>query len=144
MWHGYFGIENLALNDTQRADLINVLRSLGPSSNLLPARLNHWRTRLDGQAAIFEALFSEDALTIAAFQGRLATIFGVQPETIEYAVTTPIFHVLPTPTVVFSRTDTDYLRLALFGGLSASWHESGDECRAYLADFADDWEQVVV
>ena len=41
---------------------------------------------------------------------------------------------------VFSRSGTDYLRFALFGGISASWTESGDECRAYLKANIEDWE----
>ena len=143
MWHGYFGIENLALNDTQRADLVAALQALGPSFDPLPARLNHWRTRLDGQAAIFEALFDEDTLQIPVFKNRLAAIFGVQPDTIDHAVTTPTFQAIPTPVIVFSRTGTDYLRVALFGSLAASWRESGDECRAYLALYQEQWEEPV-
>lgn len=72
MWHGYFGIENLNLNPTQRATLIQALRALGPSSDPLPDRLNHSHTRLDGQAAIFEALFDESVLTVQAWKNRLA------------------------------------------------------------------------
>jgi hypothetical protein len=51
MWQGYFGIENLALNDSQRATLVTELQALGPGSHPSPACLCHWRTRLDGQAA---------------------------------------------------------------------------------------------
>lgn len=40
-----------------------------------------------------------------------------------------------------SREGTGYLRMALFGGLSAAWLESGDEARAYLTASAGYWEE---
>ena len=143
MWHGYFGIENLALNDTQRAELVAALRALGPSSHPSPACLNHWRTRLDNQAAIYEALFDEDALRVPAFKNRLGLIFGVDPDTIDHATTAPTFDSLPTPVVTFSRSGTDYLRVALFAGIGATWPQSGQECRAYLALYADQWDEEI-
>ena len=140
MWHGYFGIENLALNDSQRAELVAALRALGPSSDPQPARLIHWRTRLDGDAAIFEALFDEAHLTIDTFKNQLAQIFDIDPATIDHSVTSQLFDTYPTPIVTFSRSGTDYLRLALFGGLSATWAGSGAETLAYLALYAEQWE----
>jgi len=140
MWHGYFGIENLALNDAQRAELVAALRVLGPSSDPQPARLIHWRTRLDGNAAIFEALFDENLLSIDAMKDRLAAIFNISPAMIDHTLTIFHFGTGNTPVAVFSRNGTDYIRMALFGGVGADWMESGDECRAYLALFADQWE----
>ena len=139
-WHGYFAIEDINLTDNQRDTLVDVLKALGPATNPQPACLNHWRTRLDGDAAIFEALFNADMLTVDAFKQRLAAIFGIEPETIDHTLT--IFHFGPgsTPVVVFSRDGTDYLRMALFGGPDATWEESGDECRAYLALYSEEWE----
>ena len=139
-WHGYFGIENLNLNDSQRDTLVAALRALGPASHPQPACLCHWRTRLDGQAAIFEALFDEDHLAVDAFRQRLGTIFGVSWVTIGYDVSQQTFATLPTPIVVFSRLGVDYLRVALFGGVGAEWMASGDECRAYLKLYAAQWE----
>lgn len=135
-WHGYFAVENLNLNTAQRATLIDALRQLGPKSDPQPARLNHWRTRLDRQAAIFEALFNEGNLTIARFKQRLGAIFSVDPATIDHATQQTQFG----PVVTFSRSGTDYLRFLLFGGVGASWMKSGDECRAYLAVNAAEWE----
>jgi hypothetical protein len=143
-WHGYIGIENLNLNATQRQTLIDELKALGPGSDPQPARLCHWRTRLDGEAAIFEALFDEVNLTVAKFKARLGAIFGIDPATIDHSTTTYHFAGGDTPAVVFSRTGTDYLLFALFGGQSASWMGSGDECRGYLAANRDEWEPVDV
>ena len=143
MIHTYFGIENIALNDAQRAELIDALRKLGPDQDPQPARLCHWRTRLDGQAAIFEALFNEDNITIAAFKNRLGNIFDVDPDSITHAVVFPTFDHLSTAVVTFGRNGTDYLRVAFFGYNGTdwpTWEQSGDECRAYLALYADEWE----
>ena len=141
MWHGYFAIEDLNLTDNQRDTLIAVLRNLGPASHPSPACLNHWRTRLDGDAAIFEALFNEAMLTVQAFKDRLGAIFDVDPATIDHALTLHHFGDGDTPVAVFSRAGTDYLRMALFGGPDSTWQESGDECRAYLSLYLDQWEE---
>jgi len=139
-WHGYFAVEDVNLTDNQRDTLIAVLKSLGPETHPQPACLNHWRTRLDGDAAIFEALFNEDILTVDAFKDRLANIFDIEPETIDHDLIVYHFGDGNTPVAVFSRNGTNYLRMALFGGPSATWMESGDECRAYLAANAEEWE----
>ena len=140
-WHGYFAIEDLNLNDTQRQTLITALRALGPSAHPLPACLTHWRTRLDNKAAIFEALFDADHLTVDAFKARLAAIFDVEPAAIDHSLGSHTFDTLPTPVATFSYSGTDYLRLALFGGPSATWQQSGDEARAYLVLYAEQWEE---
>ena len=143
MWHGYFAIEDINLNDAQRDTLIDVLRELGPDTHPSPACLNHWRTRLDGDAAIFEALFNEDNISIVAFKNRLGAIFGVDPDSITHAVVYPTFDSLSTAVVTFGRNGTDYLRVAFFGYNGTdwpTWEQSGDECRAYLALYADLWE----
>ena len=142
-WHGYIGVENLNLDASQRATLVDELKALGPASHPQPARLCHWRTRLDGEAAIFEALFNDDNLTVAKFKQRLGTIFDVDSETIDHTITTYHFAGGDTPAVVFSRSGTDYLRFALFGGAGAEWMESGDECRGYLKLNQTEWEPVV-
>ena len=138
-WHGYFGIENLGLDAEQRATLVNALRALGPDAHRSPACLNHWRTRLDGQAAIFEARFEEAALTVDAFKDRLAAIFDINRDAIDHDLTTVRYGSGSTTIAVFQHGGTDYLRMALFGGLLSTWHESGDECRAYLALHAEEW-----
>lgn len=144
--HVYFGIENLALNDTQRSQLVSALRALGPQSNPQPARLCHWRVRLDGQAAIFEALFDSDNITIPAFKGHLGAIFNVDPATIGHSVSAVTFDARDSAVVTFSRGGTDYLRVVFFGyagGDWPTWMESGDEVRAYLAANRDAWESAV-
>lgn len=145
MKHVYFGIENMALNDAQRASLVQVLRNLGPDSHPQPCCLCHWRTRLDGQAVIFEALFNEDSISVRAFKDRLGAIFGVDPATIEHSSTSQMFDTLATAIVTFSRSGIDYLRVAIFGhdGVTwPTWAQSGDECRAYLSANLPEWEEI--
>jgi len=141
--HLYFGIENLALNDAQRGQLVAALRALGPASHPQPACLCHWRTRLDAQAAIFEALFDEETITIQAFKARLGNIFGVDPATITHSTNLVTFANRESAVVTFGRGGTDYLRVVFFGYAGAdwpAWMESGGECRAYLRANAAQWE----
>lgn len=100
-----------------------------------PAIMNHWRVRLDHEAVIFEALFNEDNLTIDAFRNKLADIFGVDPSTITDTVQQTQYG----PLVTFARSG-DRLRFLLFGGINATWMDSGDACRQFLSDNKDDWE----
>jgi hypothetical protein len=139
-WRGYFAIEDLNLSAGQRQTLVGVLRQLGPARHPQPAHLCHWRTRLDGQAAFFEAAFNEDNLTVTAFKARLAAIFGVDPATIDHSTQSVTFAIRPTPVVTFSRGGTDYLRMAPFGGPGATWDESRVEVLAYLAANRSEWE----
>lgn len=139
-WHGYIGVENLALDAAQRQTLIDVLRALGPAADPSPARLNHWRSRLDGEAAICEAAFQESALAVATWKSRLGTIFGVSPAMIDSASINQSYAGGTTPVVTFGYSGTDYIRVALFGDLAAAWMESGDECRGYLAFHRGEWE----
>ena len=141
--HFYMGIENINLNIIQRQTLIEELKALGPASNPQPARLCHWRTRLDGEAAIFEALFDEDNLTIAKFKQRLGAIFSVDPSTISHSTIQKDYAGFGTPVVTFAYGGTDYLRFALFGNSDASWMQSGDECRGYLKFNQDEWNEIL-
>ena len=141
-WHGYLAMENVGLNAAQKATLIAAIKALGPGNDPQPARLNHWRTRLDGEAAIFEAAFDEDNLTVAVWKQRLGDIFGVSWVTIGHTATDVIFDSLVTPVIMFHRLGVDYLRVALFAGVGATWDQSHDEVMGYLALYHDEWEEV--
>jgi hypothetical protein len=143
MRHFYFGIENIGLNGAQKWFLFNELMKLGPVSDESPARLNHWRVRSDTEAIIYEALFTEDNLSIDAIKTKLASFFGISPVTIGHTISSQSYSGGTTTLVVFRRTGTDYLRMALFGGPGATWEQSGDECRGYLAATIDEWEDSV-
>lgn len=138
MWHGYIGIENLGLTDAQRNQLVAHLKTLGPASDPQPAHLCHWRTRLDNQAGIFEALFAEDTISIDAVKSTLGQIFSVDPATISHTVTSSAYG----PVVTFARGGNK-LRLIQFGGVGSAWMASGDACRAYLKANSAAWESAV-
>ena len=135
MRHFYFGIENVGLTATQKETLVTALKLLGPKTHPSPACLCHWRIRLDGEAAIFEALFNEDNLTIQAGKDRLASIFGIDPGAIVDSVQQTSYG----PLVTFSYSG-DKLRFLMFGGANATLQESRDACRAYLKANLASWE----
>lgn len=140
-WKGYFAVEDLNLSVAQRALLVDALKLLGPGTARQPAHLNHWRVALAGDKAIFEAAFNEAALTVDVFKQRLGAIFGVDPATIDHALSSVTFVDRPTPVVMFSHGGTDYLRFALFGGPGADWNQSRIEVLVYLAANRAEWEE---
>lgn len=140
MWHGYIGIENLGLTAPQKQTLLDGIGGLGPSDDPQPCRRNHRRVRTDNDAAIFETVFANDDLTIAAFKTRLGAIFGVDPATIAHTVSTQSYAGNTTNVLTFQRpAGTNRIRVALFGGTTASWQQSRDEAAGYLAANAAAW-----
>lgn len=135
-WHGYFGIENVGMNNAQRGELVQALRKIGRQGGDSPAKINHWRVRLDNDAAIFEAEFADDELSVNSVKKYLGAVFGISWTTIAANTQQTQYG----PLVTFSRNNTDYLRMILFGGIGAEWSESGDKCRAYLAANRAAWE----
>jgi len=137
MWHGYLGIEDIALTAQQRQQLIDWFKGLGRPQIEQPAHFCHWRIRLDGKAAIFEALFEEANITIENVKARLAQIFGVDPATISHAVVQTQYG----PTVTFNRSG-EKLRMIQFGGSpgGCTWMTSGDAARAYVKANLAQWE----
>lgn len=138
-WHGYMAIEDLNLNTQQRTVLIAFLRALGPQAHFLSDHFNHWRTRPDGRAVIFEAQFDADRLSVAAFKTRLAAVFDINPNTIDHAINLHTFDTITTPVITFAHNATNYIRVACFAGLSSTWLESARETRAYLHANSADW-----
>ena len=150
----YIGIENIALPDSHRNAIVKHLQRLGPVSFSLttdgegnavevvthhsdmPNFRCHWRIRLDGQAAIFEALFDTARVTPIAIRNRLAAIFGLSNTSISYSTAQSAYG----PTVTYRYNGVNYLRLIAFGGVGASWAESHAAALAYVADNLEKWE----
>lgn len=139
IWHGYIAIENLALTANQRGKLITALRKLGPASDRQPERFNHRRTRLDGQAVIFEAAFNDNNISVAGIKGYLANVFGVAASTINHSVNQTQYG----PVATYERGGTNYLRLVQFGGVGSSWETSRLAAVAYLRANSAAWELAV-
>jgi len=135
-WHGYIAVEDLALTTPQRAAIVAAFRAFGPGSDPQPARLNHWRTSLDGSKAIFEAAFNADNLTAARITQFLADAVGVSPDVIDTALT----QTARGPLLTFSAGGTDRMRVLAFGSIGATWEESRQQAVAYLAANIAEWE----
>jgi hypothetical protein len=136
MWHGYFGIENLALTGPQKSDLITALQALGDPKSAQPAFRNHWRFRLDLEAAIFEARFDTESISVDSIKRFLGNIFDVDPGAIDHEVTT----ISDNTVIVFSYSGTDYLRMAFFGGIGCTWQQSRQKTIAYIKSNLLGWE----
>jgi len=140
-WRGYFLIENLGLNASQRAILVDELRRLGPGTHSQPSHLCHWRTRLDNDAAIFEALFNSDHLTIQAFKSRLAAIFSVPVGNITHSASTASYSAGNlSNVVVFSYNSIARLRVILFGTNTGNYDQSHSEVLGYLFLNQAEWD----
>jgi hypothetical protein len=137
--HIYFGIENLAMTTPQRQTLLTALQTIGVAPNdPQPARREHWRVRLDNEAAIFEALFDEAHLTVAAMRTRLATLFGIASTSITPRTEQDAYGLLAT----FAVGGTDRMRLIAFGynGGWPAWETSRQAVLAYLKANSAAWE----
>lgn len=136
--HLYFGIEALNISNQQRNTLVAELQSLGEdNAGPRPERRNHWRTRLDNQAVIFEALFNEDHLTIAAIKQRMATIFGINVSLITHSTNQVAYGLV----VTYIRGGVNRLRSIAFG-YDGGWPAtsvSRAAAQAYLAANAAEW-----
>lgn len=136
--HQYFGIESLNLTNAQRNTLVAELQSLGEdNAGPRPERRNHWRIRTDNQAAIFEAMFNEDHLTISATKQRLANIFGINVSLITHSTNQVVYGLV----VTYIRGGVNRLRSIAFG-FNGSWGttaESRVAAQAYLAANAAEW-----
>jgi hypothetical protein len=82
---------------------------------------------MDGQAAIFEADFGDNEVTIAGIKNRLANIFDIDPATISHTITQTAYG----PVVTYNRNG-DRLRMIQFGGVDPTWEESRQAVIAYL------------
>jgi hypothetical protein len=142
MIHLYIGLENIALTAPQKQTLIAALAALGPASDPQPSHRNHRRVRLDGDAVIFEAAFGDNDLTVSALRQYVADVFGVPVAQVTSATANQTFASIPSPIVTLTYQAVARLRVALFGGTSATWVQSAVEVRAYLAANAAAWGDV--
>lgn len=141
LWHGYFGIENVNLSTAQRATLVSALKKLGSApDDRQPAWLNHWRTRPDNQAVIYEALWNSSNISIQSVKNRLGVMFGVSPSLIDHSTQTQSFAGYTTQIATFGYGGTNYLRMAVFGGVSSTWIASRVECIGYIIANLSEWE----
>lgn len=135
----YFGIENLNLTNGQRTTLVTGLQAIGNNnSDPQPCKRNHWRIRTDNDAAIFEADFDPDTITIAAIKQRLATIFSVSTSNISHSTQQTAYGLVVTMTY----QAVNRIRFILFGYDDdfPTWTVSKDAVLAYLAANQVAWD----
>jgi len=133
------GIENIALTGPQKATLIAALNALGPSSDPHPAELMHSRVRLDNDAVIYRARFTDVDLTTVNLRQFLANVFSLSLASITATTTSTTFLTLPSPIVTMTVSASARMRFVLFGGLAATTLQSNAEVVAYLIANASAW-----
>lgn len=92
-----------------------------------------WR-RTD--ATIFEALFDDTEIAVAAFKQKLATAFGVAVGTITTSTASTAFG----PVVTFIQGGQNRFRIVQFGGAVPTWEQSRQAAVAYLIANSTAWE----
>lgn len=124
MWHGYIGIIKPTAWTIQewRTAVLALAHGLNNSPfNSQPAKRLQLRRRLDDQAVIFEAHFNDDEITPLRVAQKLATILN--------------------KTIIQIQTDLSG-RFTRFGGVNATWMDSGNDTRTFLQNNAADWEPI--
>ena len=146
LWWGYFGVEaKPAMSAGHVQILVSGLRNLGSQNHPQPAKRN-WgpRIRNDGRAAIFEAEFLKENLSVQWFVDNLAALYGVAPGSIVTSVVQAGWGGESTPVVSFLLNGEKYLVMVAFGGVNVTHEQSGAAARGYLAANIGDWETAVV
>jgi len=142
MWHGYFLVERLNIGAGNWAALVALYEAMGSHGTDFPAHNTHWRTRLDGNAVIYESLFDPDEVSIDSFKALLADTFGVPVENILHTTEAVDYAGNGTTRWTFYYDEIivgeDRFLVERFGG-GGTWQESGDEARAYIAANAGNW-----
>lgn len=141
-WHGYFVVERQTLGDSNWAALKAVFEAMGTAGSPFPAYNNHRRTRLDGDAVIYESQFDTSEVSIAAFKQLMADEFGVDVAEIQSNTGSTSYAGGSTTIWTFLYSDVARFVVERFGAGGSTWQQSGDECRGYLAANAAEWEEA--
>lgn len=139
-WHGYFVVERQNISADNWAALQVVFESMGTLGSRFPCYNNHQRTRVDGDAVIYESRFDTEEVSVAAFKQLLADEFGVPLENIAHQTDTTTYADTETAIWQFLYNDVERFKVERFGAGGSIWQQSGDECRGYLALYRDEWD----
>lgn len=137
--HIYFVVERQNIGIGNWNALIELFEAMGTKGSSMPASNLHWRTRLDGDAVIYESMFDTEEVSIAAFKQLLADEFGVLIADIEIVVDSDSYAGGTTTTWQFMYNAVNRFKVERFGGGGATWKQSGDECRKYLSINQEEW-----
>lgn len=139
MVHLYFVAERLNISALNWAQLIALFSAMGTEGDPFPAYNLHSRTRLDGDAIIYESQFSPGEVSGAAFRQMLADEFGVSVESVVQAITYDDYVGLGTTVWTYSYNAIERFIVRRFGG-GDGWDISRAECLGYLAANSEAWE----
>ena len=143
MWHGYILIERLNIGVGNWDALRTLFEQMGTQDSPLPCYNAHDRTRLDGDAVIYESRFDPAEVGVDQFKQLLADEFDVLVEDILNTTEQVDYAGHGTTRWTFYYDEEipgeDRFLVERFG-MGGTWQESGDECRAYLSTVIDDWE----
>ena len=144
-WHGYFLVERLNIGIDNWTALTNLFEQMGTHDSPIPAENTHSRTRLDGDAVIYESRFDASEVTVDQFKQLLADEFSVPVENILDTTDQVDYVGNGTTRWTFYYDEItpgeDRFLVERFG-MGGTWDESGDECRAYLAANIVEWENL--
>ena len=137
----YWYVERLNLTNAQRDTLVDGLKALAPNvARPQPADRNHWRVRMDGNAAIFEAEWDDTTITAVSVRNRLAALFGVSQASVTHTTSAPTILARPSEVATYRYNSQDRVRFGVFGGRDSDWGSSQAEAREYLLQNAAAWE----
>jgi hypothetical protein len=142
-WHGYFGVERLALSDANWNAIKAALAAILINNPRGAHQALQVRLRPDGDAAIVEGLFSTDDLTVDAFKNMLANATGVPVDNITHSENAVTLHAEPSRIHRFGVGGVDRLRASMFagvGGFTTTWAQSRRECVQYLINNVAEWQ----
>jgi len=152
-WHGYFALQRLpflALDESWYdvlASTVTLEGVGGGAHQQLQIRgsldtVDYLGNPLSG-SYLFECDFAADAVSFAAYRGRLANVFGIDPGLITLNESNVTFGERQSALCVYSYLG-NRLRVALFGCHSddvlCTWEESRRETVAYIINNPVVWE----
>lgn len=140
MWQGYFVAERLNIGAGNWAQLQALFEDMSTLDSKFPAWNNHKRTRLDGDAVIYESQFDTDEVSGAAFRQLLADEFGVLVDDIDQQTSQDDYAGIGTTVWTYSYDAIERFIVRRFGK-GGTWGESRAECLGYLKANATEWEQ---
>ena len=140
-WHGYFVVEKQNIGAGNWESLKALFEGMGTDDSPMPAHNNHRRTRLDGNAVIYESRFDSDEVSLGAFKQLLADEFGVDVNDIESTTDIVVYGDYDTAVWQFAYPvgGDDRFQVERFGRGGGDWEVSRNECLGYLFDNAAEW-----
>jgi hypothetical protein len=140
-WHGYFAVERQNIGAGNWAALQVLFESMGDHGSVVPVYNTHKRTRLDGDAVIYESRFDSSEVSIAAFKQLLAGEFGIDVADIEIVTGGTDYAGIGTAVWQFNYPAGGLGRFKVerFGG-GAAWDGSRLETLGYLAANIAQWD----